>query len=140
MTNWGASLWSTVSPPRTTSARIPAMSPHDRAMRSRRRGRRRHTARTTRAIPTVIRTLTRRFPNSTHAWNCNGATTLVEVHAGQSLQPRPEPVSRTVPPLTMPTAKAMTERAALCRQNLGPADNDHPRRRASSNRDIKRRC
>ena len=113
MTNGGASLWSTVSPPSTTSAKMPATRPEASTTRSRRRGRRLMAARTTSTMATVMATLTRRLPNSTQAWNWSGATTLVEVHAGQSLQPRPEPVSRTAPPLTMATASATTEIAAL---------------------------
>jgi heme o synthase len=53
---------------------------------------------------------------------------LVEVQAGQSLQPSPEPVRRTAPPLTMPTASAATESPAVAWQNRGPAVADHARR------------
>ena len=67
----------------------------------------------TSTMATVMTTLTRRFPNSTQAWYWSGATMLVEVHAGQSLQPSPEPVKRTAPPLTTPMASATTESAAL---------------------------
>ncbi len=62
--------------------------------------------------------------------------TLVDVHAGQSLQPNPEPVSLTAPPLTMPTASAPTARAALCRQKPGVAENDHARLTTPGNDDI----
>ncbi len=47
MTYGGASLWSTVSPPRTTSAKMPATRPTDSVIRSRRRGRRLSGATTT---------------------------------------------------------------------------------------------
>ena len=62
-----ASLWSTVSPPRTTSARIPATRPQARATRSERLGRRLRAPKATKTTPRVMATFTRRFPNSTHA-------------------------------------------------------------------------
>ena len=97
-------------------------------------------ATTTSTMATVMATLTRRLPNSTQAWNWSGATTLVDVQAGQSLQPRPEPVRRTAPPLTMPIAKAATEIAALVWQNLGLAVADQARRNGPWHGVHQRRC
>ncbi len=53
---------------------------------------------------------------------------LVDVQAGQSLQPSPEPLSRTAPPLTIPIANAATASAELRRRKLGLAGADHKRR------------
>jgi len=95
----------------------------------------------TKTMPTVMATLMRRLPNSTHAWYWSGATTLVEVHVGQSLQPRPEPVSLTAPPLTMPTARAATARAALRRRKRGAAGRAHNRGRwPAARRSAHHRC
>ena len=44
--------------------------------------------------------VTSRFTNSTIGWNCRGATRRSFSQVGQSLQPRPEPVRRTAPPVT----------------------------------------
>jgi protoheme IX farnesyltransferase len=57
---------------------------------------------------------------------------LVAVQVGQSLQPRPEPVSRTAPPLTIPTAKAPTASAELRRRKPGDVGQDHKRRKGLS--------
>ena len=103
--------------------------PQDRATRSRRRGRRLRAATTTSTTPMVINTFTRRFPNSTQAWYCSGATMLVAVQLGQSLQPRPEPVRRTAPPLTIPTARAPQPGGAATVE-AGVADSAHSRRSA----------
>lgn len=50
---------------------------------------------------TETRPVTMRLMNSTWAWKRLGATNLVAVHAGHLGQPRPDPVSRTPPPVTM---------------------------------------
>ena len=42
-----------------------------------------------------------RLVNSTRAWYSSGATSRSCSHVGQSEQPRPEPVNRTAPPVTM---------------------------------------
>ena len=58
-----------------------------------------------------------RLPNSIAPWMpCAGvAKRLSSVHLGQVSQPRPEPVSRTAPPVTMMTTLITTrgERGAL---------------------------
>lgn len=50
---------------------------------------------------------------------------LVDVQVGQSEHPRPEPLSLTAPPLTMPTARAATDRAVLRRRKPGVAVSAH---------------
>ena len=43
--------------------------------------------------------MTRRLPNSTSPWNCSAEVRWPAEHSGQLLQPRPEPVRRTAPPV-----------------------------------------
>ena len=113
ITNGGASLNSTVSPPRTIWAMTPATRPHDSTTRSRRRGRRTSEPRTAAITRTETAPVTARFPNSTRAWYSHGATTRLRAHVGQSGHPRPEPVTRTAPPVTMITPTATAARAVM---------------------------
>jgi hypothetical protein len=62
-----------------------------------------------------------RLPNSIAPWMpCSGvAKRLSSVHLGQVSQPRPEPVSRTAPPVTMMTTLITTAESAARRSVLG---------------------
>ena len=57
----------------------------------------------------TMTTVTRRLPNSTRLWNCTGGVRWPTEQSGQSLQPRPDPVRRTAPPVT--TMSAVRTRA-----------------------------
>jgi hypothetical protein len=50
--------------------------------------------------------VTVRFTNSTMAWYSQGATSRSSEQVGQSGHPRPDPVIRTAPPVTMMKATA----------------------------------
>ena len=62
-----------------------------------------------------------RLPNSIAPWRpCSGvAIRLLSVHLGQVSQPRPEPVSRTAPPVTMMTRLITTAESAARRSIFG---------------------
>ena len=108
---------STVMPPSTAWPRTPPTRPQASPRRSRRCGASRraaHTAHTAVASTTKVRV---RLPNSTN-W-CQPAsapprgTTEVPSQVGQCSQPRPDPVIRTIPPVsTIPTLATSADSAA----------------------------
>ncbi len=100
ITNGGDSSTSTVMPPRTIWPIIPATRPSDHQVRSRRRGVRTSDPRTASITATESRPVNVRFTNSTMAWYSTGATIRLFSQVGQSVQPRPDPVRRTAPPVT----------------------------------------
>src|SRR6266581_3728014 len=81
---------------------------------------------------TKITAVTMRLPNSIHRWISGSplapeATRLAAVHFGQSVQPRPDWLSRTAAPVGMMASEASTPANAIRRiangegQSSGPA-------------------
>ncbi len=102
-------------PPSTIWPMTPATSPSDSHVRSRRRGCRTSEPSTARMTATETSPVIDRFTNSTMAWYSQGATTRSRAHVGQSGQPRPDPVRRTAPPVTMMKARAAAARSVIRR-------------------------
>ncbi len=62
-----------------------------------------------------------RLPNSIQAWNwqVGAGRRWLRVQVGQSTQPRPEPVSRTAPPVTTISVSSTTDRPVILRYASG---------------------
>ena len=71
--------------------------------------------------------MTRRLPNSTRPWNWRAGVRCPAEHEGQSLQPSPDPVRRTAPPVT--TMSAVRTRASTFSRWLSEGETVGIRRR-----------
>ena len=93
--------------PHTIWASTPATSPSDNHSRSRRRGTRMMLPATASITATDTTPVNNRFKNSIMPWTLSSSGENWPCsHWGQSVQPRPDPVSRTAAPVTTITARA----------------------------------
>ena len=83
---------------------------------------------------TMIAPENMRFENSIHAWWLLAGTMPPALHRGQSLQPRPDPVRRTRPPLGKITHSRAIETSASQRKPRTDVSECHARRKGFTGR------
>ena len=135
-TRAGCSLLQTTTAPTSPCAGTPTSITMPSTIRSRRRGRRYHAASAANATPMETRKVNSRLICSIAACLLETSTTFASLQLGQSLHPRPDPVSRTSPPLTTMMLSSASAATQMVRNSVGVKPSARTRLHVERTRDV----